>query len=69
MNLPAIRIEHPNCGGVRRPIHVDHKRDGVRDASCVGAPFPKDAGRTIEKLDSVLHAHTLRLCLGEVDRH
>ena len=33
MNLTAIRIERPNCDGVRRPINLDHKR---RDGSATG---------------------------------
>ena len=55
MNLAPIRIEDTHRDGARRPINVGHKRDGARDASCVGAPFPKDVGRTVEELDSVLH--------------
>jgi hypothetical protein len=57
MNLSPIRIEHPHGDSARRPINVDYKRDGTRDASCVGAPFPKDAARTVKKLDAVLHSH------------
>ena len=34
---------------------VDHKRDGPCEASCVGAPFPKDAGRRVNESDPVLH--------------
>jgi hypothetical protein len=31
------RIEDTHRDGVRRPINLGHKRDGARDASCVGA--------------------------------
>jgi hypothetical protein len=55
MNLAPVRIEYAHRDGARWPINVGHKRDGARDASCVGAPFPKDVGRAVEELDSVLH--------------
>jgi hypothetical protein len=36
--LAAVRIEDSHRDGVRRLINLGHKRDGARDASCVGAP-------------------------------
>jgi hypothetical protein len=55
VNLAPIRIEYAHRDGARWPIKLGHKRDDARDASCVGAPFPEDVGRTVEELDSVLH--------------
>jgi hypothetical protein len=55
MDLAPIRIEYTDRDGARWPINVGHKGDGARDASCVGAPFPKDAGRPVEELDAKLH--------------
>jgi hypothetical protein len=60
VNLFAVRIEDTHRDGARRPIRVDDKRDRARDASCVGAPFPKDVGRTVKELDSVLHVPSSR---------
>jgi hypothetical protein len=55
VNLAPVRIEDSHRDGVRRPINLGHKRDGACDASCVGPPFPKDVGRAVEELNSVLH--------------
>jgi hypothetical protein len=73
VNLVTVRIEDSHRDGVRRPINLGHKRDGARDASCVGAPFPKDVGRAVKELDSVLHSRVepmtapRKLRLGDAD--
>jgi hypothetical protein len=67
VNLFAVRIENTHRDGARRPIRVDDKRDGARDASCVGAPFPKDVGRTVKELDSVLHVPSSRRSVATLE--
>jgi hypothetical protein len=67
VNFAPIRIEDTHRDGVRRPINLGHKRDGAGDASCVGAPFPKDVGRIVKELDSVLHVPSSRRSVATLE--
>jgi hypothetical protein len=55
VNLVTVRIEDSHRDGVRRPINLGHKRDAPETLRAL-APFPKDVGRAVKELDSVLHS-------------
>lgn len=74
MNLAPLGVEHAHGDSARRPIRIHSKLDRPHDALIANAPFANDIARTVEELDSELHAQRVhsnrrrRDCASAVQR-